>query len=248
MVSHYIILCSAYSIGKRIGLHYCNVIDEEKIKKDKNYIDEKCGYEVPMTTHYIQTCSKDWKSIIDKDKFFENVEIVSSVDEFIRIVLFDKDLNGNDVAKYILTKVPCTHLKLEKLLYMCYADYLCESNEKLCNDYIYAYKYGPVISEVYKKYCGSGSDMIKETDDLVLSSNELEMMPVRSRIISAKNGMKKLICIDKTLDKYGNLSASELVELVHSKSSPWSKSGKGELYNKEITDDLIIKYHKNEVI
>ena len=90
--------------------------------------------------------------------------------------------------------------------------------------------------------------MIKETDDLVLSSNELEMMPVRSRIISAKNGMKKLICIDKTLDKYGNLSASELVELVHSKSSPWSKSGKGELYNKEITDDIIIKYHKNEVI
>ena len=57
-----------------------------------------------------------------------------------------------------------------------------------------------------------------------------------------------MISIDKTLDKYGNLSVSELVILVHSKSSLWSKSGEGELYNKEITDNIIIKYHKNEVI
>ena len=87
-----------------------------------------------------------------------------------------------------------------------------------------------------------------ETDNSILSSNGLKLMPVRSRIISSKDGMKKLISIDKTLDKYGNLSASELIKLVHSKSSPWSKSGEGELYNKEITDDIIIKYHKNEVI
>ena len=73
-------------------------------------------------------------------------------------------------------------------------------------------------------------------------------MPVRSRIISSKDGIKELISIDKMLDKYGNLSASELVRLVHSKSSPWSKSVEGELYNKEITYDIIIKYHKNEVI
>lgn len=87
-----------------------------------------------------------------------------------------------------------------------------------------------------------------ELGELSLWKNGLKLMPVRSRIISSKDGMKKLISIDKTLDKYGDLSASELVKLVHSKSSPWSKSCEGELYNKEITDDIIIKYHKNEVI
>lgn len=87
-----------------------------------------------------------------------------------------------------------------------------------------------------------------ETDNSILSSNGLKLMPVRSRIISSKDGIKKLISIDKTLDKYVNLSVSKLVKLVHSKSSPWSKSGEGELYNKEITDDIIIKYHKNEII
>lgn len=76
----------------------------------------------------------------------------------------------------------------------------------------------------------------------------MKLIPVRSRIISSKDGIKKLISIDKTLDKYGNLFTSELVRLVHSKSSPWSKAGEGELYDKEITDNIIIKYHKNEVI
>lgn len=247
MITHYIFLCSAYSIGKRICIDFCNKETSEEVKKARNYINENCGYEVPMSTHYIQTNSKDWKSVVDKDKFFENVEIVDSIDEFIRIVLFDKDLSGIDVAKYILTKMPCTHLKLEKLLYMCYANYLCEANDKLFNDYIYAYKYGPVISEVYKRYC-ENSEIIKETDDLILSSNGLKLMPVRSRIISAKNGMKKLICIDKTLDKYGSLSAAELVDLVHGEESPWSKSGSGKEKIQEITDDLIIKYHKNEII
>lgn len=247
MITHYIFLCSAYSIGKRICIDFYNNETEEELKNVRNYITEKCGYNVPMSTHYIQTNSKDWKSVIEKDKFFENVKRVSSVDEFIRIVLFDKELSGIDVAKYILAKMPCTHLKLEKLLYMCYADYLCESSDKLFNDYIYAYKYGPVISGVYKRYCGN-SEIIKETDNSILSSNGLKLMPVRSRIISSKDGIKKLISIDKTLDKYGNLSVSKLVKLVHSKSSPWSKSGEGELYNKEITDDIIIKYHKNEII
>ena len=27
-----------------------------------------------MSTHYIQTNSKDWKSVVEKDKFFENVK------------------------------------------------------------------------------------------------------------------------------------------------------------------------------
>ena len=27
-----------------------------------------------MSIHYIQTNSKDWKSVVEKDKFFENVK------------------------------------------------------------------------------------------------------------------------------------------------------------------------------
>ena len=74
MITHYIFLCSAYSIGKRICIDFCNNETEEEIKNIRNYITEKCGYNVPMSTHYIQTNSKDWKSVVEKDKFFENVK------------------------------------------------------------------------------------------------------------------------------------------------------------------------------
>lgn len=73
-------------------------------------------------------------------------------------------------------------------------------------------------------------------------------MPIRSRILSSEDGLKKLISIDKTLEKYSKYSASTLVDLTHKKSTPWSKSGSGSFSYKEICDEMIIKYHKFEEI
>ena len=40
-------------------------------------------------------------------------------------------------------------------------------------------------------------------------------MPTKSRIIFVEEGTEKILSIDKTLKKYGSLSASELVDLTH---------------------------------
>lgn len=61
---------------------------------------------------------------------------------------------------YILARHTCTHLELEKLGYMCYADYLCRTGKKLFKDTVYAFKYGPVVESVYEKYKGT-----KEIED-----------------------------------------------------------------------------------
>lgn len=147
-------------------------------------------------------------------------------------------------AKYILT----THLKLEKLVYMCYADYLCSTKEKLFNDRIYAYKLGPVIETVYEKYKKAGHDDLAVEDDRRTYNDTDKVMPIRSRILSSSNGLKKIISIDKTLEKYSNYSASFLVDLTHKNSTPWSKSGAGRIANKLISDSLILKYHLFEEI
>lgn len=42
------------------------------------------------------------------------------------------------------------------------------------------------------------------------------------------------------MEKYSNLTSSELVSLTHRENSPWTKS------KEIITDDMIIKYHKYE--
>lgn len=250
MVKHFIVVASAYSIGKRIALDYSSagVLRMDEIQKDLDYILKSCGKDVPISTHYVQTNNFDWGSVVTYDDFFSKAELVKSKEEFIEILKKDRELNGLDIAKYILSKVPCTHLKLEKLLYMCYADYLCEYNDKLFLDKIYAYKLGPVIESVYLKYKKSGSGYLSVEDDVLTYDEKEKTMPIRSRILSSRDGLKKIISIDKTLDKYASYSASELVKLTHRKLSPWEKSGSGNLTYEIISDDLILKYHRYEEI
>ena len=59
----------------------------------------------------------------------------------------------------------------------------------------------------------------------------------------------KIISIEKTLQKYGELTASELVDVTHKQNSPWNKTYKNEdVTFSQIELDTIKKYHKYEVI
>ena len=249
MVKHFIVMSSAYSIGKRIALDYSkqDELQMDDIKKDIDYIKKECGEDVPISTHFIQTEGFGWDKVVELDKFFEKAELIDTKEKFVMILNEDRILNGIDVARYVLTKVPCTHLKLEKIVYMCYAEYLCEFKEKLFNDKIYAYRLGPVIETVYERYKMYGSEYIDGEDDKIIYNETDKKMPIRSRILASKDGLKKLISIDKTLEKYIELSSSELVKLTHKKFTPWSLSGEGKLLNNEIDDVLVLKYHKNEI-
>ena len=71
-------------------------------------------------------------------------------------------------------------------------------------------------------------------------------MPARSRILFAESGTEKMMSIDRTLKKYGELTASELVNLTHSQNSPWTETPKGMLSQIEL--ETIKDYHQFEQI
>ncbi len=251
MIKHFIILASSYSKGKRIALDYFDdeILQMDVIKKELDYIIHKLGDDAPISTHYIQTVKAGWKEVEKQDKFFANAQLIDTKEEFVELILKDRKLKGIDIAKYILTKVPCTHLKLEKLVYLCYADYLCSENKKLFDDKIYAYKLGPVIESVYQKYKKSKKSYhVYVEDDIKTEDETKKKLPIRSRIIASEEGLKKILSVDKTLDKYGNYSASKLVKITHNESSPWTKAGAGSSQFQEISDELILKFHKYESI
>lgn len=249
MITHYIITSSSYTKGKRIALDYVinGKNDFSKFNGILEKIIEKCGKDVSISTHFIQTDSTTWKSVKEKDYFFEDVELIESIDEFIELIQNDRLLVGLDVAKYILCKIRCTHLKLEKIVYFCYAEYLCKYNKELFKDSIFAYKYGPVIDSVYKKYRRYGYKEI-EYDSEDIDSTDLYEMPSRSRILFAEDGINKIKVIDETIIKYGKLSAEDLVSLTHRELTPWSLSGKGEYKNEIIENNIIKLFHCNEEI
>lgn len=249
MITHFIFMSSSYSLGKRIALDF--IISEEDIKEIlRKYLDRiiaECGKDVSVSTHMIQSEDTSWSSVCNADHFFKDVYVVNDIDKFIQLIKKDRQLEGIDIAKYILSKVQCTQLKLQKLVYLCFADYLCDTGKKLFTDAIYAYKYGPVVDSVYQKYKKYGYKPIEEEKGNIYTN--VSEMPAKSRILFAEDGTEKIISIDNSLEKYGNLTASQLVELTHRANTPWKVTPKNTfLFFSQIKPEIIKKFHKFEIV
>ncbi len=245
MARHCIFLASAYSIRCRIAMDFVDITSDKYAEIYKKIVD-KCGKDINLSIHNIPTNDDSWKSVVEHDYYFKDVKLIKDLDMFINLIYKDRDLTGLDVAKYIVAKYKCTHLKLEKLTYLCYADYLCENKSPLFLDEIYAYRLGPVIKSVFKAY--KKKIFKDEEDNNVLYENFSKKLPNESRILASRDGVKKLFSINKTLEKYAKLDALELVDLTHKENSPWFNSGEGKNLYQKIDDDTIIKYHKYETI
>lgn len=244
MIRHFIIMSSSYSTGTRIALDfYGDKINETSILQTIDKIKIECGSDVSLSTHFVNVDSKKWESVSESDAFFKDVELIERVDQFIELIKKDLTLEGLDIAKYILTQRTCTHLELQKLAYLCYADYLCKTRRQLFSDCIYAYRYGPVIDSIYKKYRGSGSfelDLDEILSEEQIGEDIAKTMPAKSRIMFSTNGTEKLLSIDETLRRYAEYTVHELVELTHKKDGPWARTPQ----SCSISDDLILKYHE----
>lgn len=250
MVTHFIFMSSSYSLGTRIALDYIveDASIQEELSKSLEKIIKLCGRDVSISTHMIQADTEEWKSVYEADHFFKDVKVIDTLDEFIKLIKKDRKLEGIDVAKYILSKIKCTQLKLQKLVYLCFADYLCETGRELFTDKIFAFKYGPVVDSVFKRYKEYGYKPIeKEEDDI--DSKYISEMPAKSRISFAEHGIEKILSIEKTLEKYGEMTASQLVDLTHRKNTPWSISVEKEFSEYTVIDiDIIKQFHKFETI
>ncbi|NBH61554.1 DUF4065 domain-containing protein [Anaerotruncus sp. 80] len=248
MIRHYIILSSSYKMGKRIALDFpiSEGSDTNDVTECIERIQRECGEDVLYSIHTIVTHTDLWQDVVDTDTFFESVKVIKSAEKFIELVKSDRVLTGLDVAKYILTKLSCTHLKLEKMVYLCYAEHLCRTKEKLFDDDICAFKYGPIVKSVYDKYKGKDASVIL-ADKVEIPKDEEMELSIRSRILFAGNGMEKMKSIDETIEKYGQESATSLVNLTHKPDGPWELSYKGGYYDL-INDDVIWEHHCVETL
>mgnify|MGYP002307362293 CR=1 FL=1 len=251
MIKHYIIMSSSYTDGSRVALDITEdrFLNSKAIAEMIEEIRKNCGKDVPLSTHFIETESASWDSVVAYDPFFEDVECTKSTTAFSEKIKKGRVLSGLDVANYILSKIRCTHLSLEKLVYYAYADYLCEHSERLFEDHIYAFRHGPVINSVYETFKRSGPQYVKPFefgDDSDIRTGVKEL-PARSRILFAKEGTEKLSSIDRTIAKYGKYSAGALVDLTHRAGTPWSYVDSSVAYQ-EISDNLIMAYHHVESV
>ena len=245
---HQIILSSSYSTRTRIGLDY--VDDQDGFDGAVALIRGAYGGKpVPFSVHAMSTDSGSWESIVQKDPYFDDVKIIRTVDEFVELVSRERYLKGIDVARYILSKKKCNHTKLEKLVYLCYADYLCETGSQLFTDRIYAFRYGPVVESVYKRYKPANQPEYHEIEPYMDKRDrwtKAEPMAIRSRLMFSEDGIRKTYSIDRTLERYIGMTAEDLVSLTHRPHSPWTHVERIGWYD-IIPDETIRKYHHNEI-
>lgn len=104
---------------------------------------------------------------------------------------------------------PITPLQVLKLVYIAFGWYYALKGQKLFEEKIEAWPYGPVIPEVYHAFKPHGRSEI--LDEQTLSSN-LELEEEDALFLYA------------IWDKYGNFSGGELSNLTHREGTPWKKS------------------------
>lgn len=242
---HFIAIMSHYHKGYRVGWHYSEYgrIDKEKINTFFSKVKRKCG-DVRFGIHKLSTNSLSWDSVVEKDKFFEDVTVTDDLDSFVEYVSSDQELSAIDVAKFLLTVIPSSHLKIQKLLYYCYAEFLERTGQKLFKEPIVAFKYGPVVESVFKKFTSHGSCVIdyEEDENFIITTEKLAATPSFIKIAYSEYGLVALDCIIDILNKYGDMEPFDLVERTHKPDGPWErvyKPGK----NSILTDDLITQYH-----
>ena len=138
------------------------------------------------------------------------------------------------VAEYIIyeaqkRKRPVTNTKLQKLLYFVQGSYLAKYNKLAFEDNIIAWKYDPVVKDIYYKYSLYGAEPIIVVDKL---NSKISVM--LSEIVN--------IVLEAFLDN----SQTDLIKETIKKGSPWSYTDIDDVILVENIKDYFLKNYVKE--
>lgn len=149
--------------------------------------------------------------------------------------------NAIDISKYVIEQskqydASITNLKLQKILYYIQG-YALKIGETAFDDDIVNWAYGPVVQEVYYRYCSYVSNPINENfeddDDYLSFKRNHKMKKIRK-------------IIDVILEKTKNMHPFELVRMTHNET-PWKSSKRDEVIDKEIIRNYFDEYDPLEI-
>ncbi|MDO4166986.1 MAG: DUF4065 domain-containing protein [Eubacteriales bacterium] len=114
-----------------------------------------------------------------------------------------------DVAKYLLSKEPMSHKKLQKMCYYAQAWYLANYKERLVPNRFEAWVHGPVSPDLYNRYRDWGWENIPIYRDKI----DFEDRQTAS-------------FLDEVYKVYGDYDADELEKITH-REEPWKNARRG---------------------
>jgi uncharacterized phage-associated protein len=122
-----------------------------------------------------------------------------------------------------------TPMQLMKLVYISHGWSLAISGRDLFEDRIEAWRYGPVIPELYRatKHFGRSPipmAMVGDPEEDILDATDA-------------------VLVKDVYGKYGHLNGIQLSDLTHRQGSPWYQAYSSGIFNAEITDNVIRQHY-----
>ncbi len=142
---------------------------------------------------------------------------------------------ANEFIKIAIDKSkPITQITLFKLLYFVNAAYLVIYGNRLVKEDFYAWKFGPVIPELYEITRKYRQNPIEQ---YIYKGNELD------------NDKNAIVCIQSIYNYFADYSPFSLVEITHSIGGAWSKvyysqDSRGIIKDEDIKDEYKDKFSK----
>lgn len=123
-------------------------------------------------------------------------------------------------------------MKLQKLIYFLYAEYLYNEDDHLFAERFEAWKYGPVLDDIYQAFKEYGANRIKK---YMPDANGLY------QIIDTDSDRQFKICFDKVWYTYAAKTGIELSKITHQPISAWYaavRAGKTFLRDQDILTEM----------
>lgn len=156
-------------------------------------------------------------------------------------------LSSESVANYFIQKsfdtgIPLTPMKLLKLVYIAHGWHRGYLDKNLINDAVQAWRYGPVIPDLYRKIKHYGKRQIDAPlEGYGLPGDERNPIPDE----------RTLALLEKVWGAYSRLSAAQLSAMTHLPGTPWDqtwRSSGGDNYSGAIiANDLIDAHYKQKI-
>lgn len=138
-----------------------------------------------------------------------------------------------------------TPMQLQKLVYFAYGWYLAITGERLINERVGAWQWGPVFPSLYSAFREYGSDPIDDVPgELVFEGTKLKVKKFPLISDDPKRDEMARSIIRRVWEIYGNYSASALSGMTHEPNSPWAQTTGKDIRGTYIEDDLIEDYFR----
>lgn len=141
--------------------------------------------------------------------------------------------------------VKITPMKMQKLVYIAHGWGLGFLSTPLINQNIEAWKYGPVIADLYHEFKQYGSGFItRKATDVTLDSKTLKINENAPKISNDDEDANELLL--KVWEVYGKFTGPQLSNITHLPGTPWDKIFNG-AHQRIIPQDVIEEHYKKLV-